>query len=108
MHWAVVIDYICPGGCQLALHGDRLYLYSGHTVTVDKEDRSESDTVHDDLWSLDLNTFMVRQPSHIAADHFSICTVATPGLQALQGKGIRLQLRCAAMLPETCRCVNAA
>jgi hypothetical protein len=26
---------------------------------VDKEDRSESDLVHDDLWSLDLNTFTV-------------------------------------------------
>ena len=59
MLWAIMIGCICPGGCQLALHGDRLYLYSGHTVTVDKEDRSESDTVHDDLWSLDLNTFAV-------------------------------------------------
>ena len=73
MHQAVVISCLCPGGCQLALHGDRLYLYSGHTVTVDKEDRSESDTVHDDLWSLDLNTFAVRStcpvshPAHCAA-----------------------------------------
>ena len=73
MHCAVAIACICPGGCQLALHGDVLYLYSGHTVTVDKEDRSESDTVHDDLWSLDLNTFVVRStcpvshPTHFTA-----------------------------------------
>ena len=60
MHRAVMIACICPGGCQLALHGDKLYLYSGHTVTVDKEDRSETDTVHDDLWCLDINTFVVR------------------------------------------------
>lgn len=51
------------GGCQLALHGDRLFLYSGHTLVVDKQDKSESDCVHDDLWSLDLNTFVVRLPS---------------------------------------------
>lgn len=79
MHWAVVIDYICPGGCQLALHGDRLYLYSGHTVTVDKEDRSESDTVHDDLWSIDLNTFAVRSTCPVS--HPAHC--AAPGCSAL-------------------------
>ena len=50
------------GGCQLSLHGDKLYLYSGHTVVVDKEDRTESDVVHDDLWALDLNTFAVCMP----------------------------------------------
>ena len=50
------------GGCQLALHGDKLFLYSGHTVVVDKADKTETDLVHDDLWSLDLGTFTVHYP----------------------------------------------
>ena len=50
------------GGCQLALHGEKLFLYSGHTVVVDKADKTETDLVHDDLWSLDLGTFTVHYP----------------------------------------------
>ncbi|CAL8469827.1 g9369 [Coccomyxa elongata] len=45
------------GGSQLTVHGDRLFLYGGHTVVVDKEDKSEMERVHDDLWALDLQTF---------------------------------------------------
>ena len=51
------------GGCQLSLQGDKLYLYSGHTVVVDKADQTETEVVHDDLWSLDLTTFTVCMPS---------------------------------------------
>ncbi len=29
-------------------------------MVVDREDKTESDVVHDDLWSLDLTTFAVR------------------------------------------------
>ena len=49
------------GGCQLAVHGSKLFLYGGHTVLVDKSDRSERDVVHDDLWCLDLESFQARQ-----------------------------------------------
>ncbi|EIE25653.1 galactose oxidase [Coccomyxa subellipsoidea C-169] len=45
------------GGSQLAVHADRLFLYGGHTVIVDKADKSELERVHDDLWALDLKTF---------------------------------------------------
>lgn len=37
----------------------RLFLYGGHTVIVDKADKSELERVHDDLWALDLKTFGV-------------------------------------------------
>ena len=49
------------GGCQLAVHRDRLLLYGGHTVVTDPQDRSEREVVHDDLWALDLGTFQVRR-----------------------------------------------
>jgi hypothetical protein len=48
------------GGCQLALTTDRLFLYGGHTITADKADGSELERVFDDLWSLDLKTFQVK------------------------------------------------
>ena len=47
------------GGCQLAVHGERMFLYGGHTVIVDCRDKSEREVVHDDLWALDLSTFQV-------------------------------------------------
>ncbi len=34
-------------------------MYGGHTVVVDKEDKSEVERVHDDLWALDLQTLQV-------------------------------------------------
>lgn len=39
--------------------GARLFLYGGHTVIVDKADKSELERVHDDLWALNLETFEV-------------------------------------------------
>jgi hypothetical protein len=60
------------GGCQLAVHGDALFLYGGHTVVVDKSDRSERDIVHDDLWRLDLGSFQVCSA---AGSHIQGCKV---------------------------------
>ena len=51
------------GGCQLAVHGARLFLYGGHTVVADTRDGSERDVVHDDLWRLDLGSFQASQLS---------------------------------------------
>mmetsp|Transcript_19719 Transcript_19719/g.59590 ORF Transcript_19719/g.59590 Transcript_19719/m.59590 type:complete len:540 (-) Transcript_19719:140-1759(-) len=44
------------GGCQMVVHDNTLLLYGGHCVEVSK-DRTESETVFSDLWSLDLTTF---------------------------------------------------
>lgn len=45
------------GGCQLALHGDMLFVFGGHSVL--KEGGEERDKVHDDVWALDLSTLQV-------------------------------------------------
>lgn len=55
------------GGCQLAVSGDRLLLYGGHTVSIDKADGDESERVHDDLWSLDLITLQASFYSVVSA-----------------------------------------
>lgn len=39
--------------------GDIMFLYGGHTVAVDPSDKSETETVHDDMWALDLLTHQV-------------------------------------------------
>ena len=36
-----------------------MFLYGGHTVAVDPSDKSETETVHDDMWALDLLTYQV-------------------------------------------------
>ena len=46
------------GGHQLALHGDCLFAFGGHTAWV--EDRQEREKVHDEVWKLDLKTYQVR------------------------------------------------
>ena len=45
------------GGHQLALHGDSLFAFGGHTAWV--EDGQEREKVHDEVWKLDLKTFQV-------------------------------------------------
>ncbi|KAK9845440.1 hypothetical protein WJX81_006475 [Elliptochloris bilobata] len=45
------------GGSQVAVAGDTLFLYGGHSVEVDPADKSETETVHDDMWALDLLTY---------------------------------------------------
>eukprot|EP00884_Botryococcus_braunii_P008682 jgi/Botrbrau1/17815/Bobra.0127s0060.1 len=43
------------GGCQIAVHGDTLFVFGGHSVLID--DRGEEkDKLHDDIWSLNLNS----------------------------------------------------
>ena len=37
-----------------------MFLYGGHTVAVDPSDKSETETVHDDMWALDLLTHQVE------------------------------------------------
>ena len=60
-----------PGGqapsprsaCQLALHGDVLFLYGGYSKAADEADADvEHGTAHDDMWALDLRTYAVRRP----------------------------------------------
>lgn len=51
----------CPearGGCQLALHGDALFVVGGHSMIWEKG--GETDRVHDDIWALDLGTSQVE------------------------------------------------
>ena len=43
----------------MVVHGDELFLYGGHSV-AQQVDGSELETVHDDMWRLDLKTFEVR------------------------------------------------
>ena len=45
------------GGHQLALHGDSLFAFGGHTAWV--EDGQEREKVHDEVWKLDLKTYQV-------------------------------------------------
>lgn len=46
------------GGCQLVVNGDALYLFGGHSVTVEP-DGTETETVYDDMWRLDLKSYQV-------------------------------------------------
>ena len=78
------------GGCQLALHGDKLFLYSGHTVVVDKADKTETDLVHDDLWSLDLGTFTVRYPPMQQCSMLRIPAGVTACMQAARAASSEL------------------
>lgn len=48
------------GGCQMVAHEDNLILYGGHSVEVAK-DRSETESVFSDLWTLDLKSFQWQQ-----------------------------------------------
>jgi hypothetical protein len=59
-----------PGGqapsprsaCQLALHGDVLFLYGGYSKAADEAAADiEHGTAHEDMWALDLRTYAVRQ-----------------------------------------------
>ena len=34
-----------------------MFMYGGHSVAVDPSDKSETETVHDDMWALDLLTY---------------------------------------------------
>jgi hypothetical protein len=45
------------GGCQLALHGDTMFVVGGHSVVW--EGGGEQDKVHDDVWALCLKTLQV-------------------------------------------------
>ena len=47
------------GGCQLLVSGDALYLFGGHSVTLEA-DGTETETVFDDMWRLDLKSYQVR------------------------------------------------
>ena len=49
------------GGCQMVVEGDALYLYGGHSVAIEA-DKSEIETVYDDMWRLDLKTYQVSPP----------------------------------------------
>ena len=40
------------GGCQLALNEDTLFVFGGHSVTI--QDGQETEHVFDDIWALDL------------------------------------------------------
>lgn len=45
------------GGGQVAVHGDVLYAFGGHSVWV--EDKREREKVHDEVWALDLLKWQV-------------------------------------------------
>lgn len=45
------------GGCQLALYGSTLFVIGGHTAW--REGKQDKEKIHDDVWSLDLQTWQV-------------------------------------------------
>lgn len=48
------------GGCQMVVHQDSIYLYGGHHTAIDPTDKSETETIFEDLWRLDAKTYQVR------------------------------------------------
>lgn len=49
------------GGSRIIVFENRLYLYGGYSRTMNDADGDmEHGKVHDDLWSLDLDSFKVR------------------------------------------------
>lgn len=54
----------------MVVEGDALYLYGGHSVAIEA-DKSEVETVYDDMWRLDLKTYQVRPPSPSRSRRFS-------------------------------------
>lgn len=47
-------------GCQVAVHGDSLFLYGGYSKARDETDPDlEHGRVCEDMWVLDLNTYTV-------------------------------------------------
>ena len=46
------------GGCQLAMHGDVLFIIGGHSMVWDKA--GERDRVFDDIWALHLGSLQVN------------------------------------------------
>ena len=47
----------------MVVDGDALYLYGGHSVAVEA-DKTEIETVYDDMWRLDLKSYQVYPCSH--------------------------------------------
>ena len=62
LKWTLLdIKGSCPdprGGCQLALHGDVLFVFGGHSMVWERG--GEADKVFDDVWALDLDSLHVR------------------------------------------------
>lgn len=52
------------GGCRIAVYGDSLLVYGGHSVAVDRKDKSETETCYDDTWAMDLATHQVTTVWH--------------------------------------------
>ena len=61
LKWTLLeIKGSCPeprGGCQLALHGDVLFVFGGHSMVWEKA--GETDEVFDDIWALHLESLQV-------------------------------------------------